>query len=89
MKSQNDINIVALINEEIKSAFIQQRDYLLKDAKQQISKVQDDNRRTYNLRRKQAQKFQLHGHQTNSVWPWSKTQTQISRTLQSHQAQTK
>ncbi|KFM67286.1 hypothetical protein X975_19101, partial [Stegodyphus mimosarum] len=60
MKSQNDINIAALIDEEIKSAFIQQRDDLRKDAKQQISKVQDDNRRTYNLRRKQAQKFQLH-----------------------------
>ncbi|GFU16495.1 transposon Ty3-I Gag-Pol polyprotein [Trichonephila clavipes] len=38
----------------------EQRDALRQDAKKQIYKVQDENRRTYNLRRRQAHKYQLH-----------------------------
>lgn len=60
MKSCHDIEIVKLINDEIIAQFQQNRDDLRKDAKKQIYKVQDENRRTYNLRRKQAQKFQVH-----------------------------
>ncbi|GFS75032.1 transposon Ty3-I Gag-Pol polyprotein [Trichonephila clavipes] len=40
--------------------FQEQRDALRQDAKKQIYKVQDENRRTYNLRRRQAHKYQLH-----------------------------
>ena len=59
MKSQQDTKLLDIINEEIQSAFLQQRDELRKDAKRQISKIQDENRRTYNLRRKPAQTFRL------------------------------
>ncbi|GFT71625.1 transposon Ty3-I Gag-Pol polyprotein [Trichonephila clavipes] len=38
----------------------EQRDALRQDAKKQIYKVQDENRRTYNLRRRQAHKYKLH-----------------------------
>ncbi|GFV72389.1 hypothetical protein TNCV_638511 [Trichonephila clavipes] len=52
MKSCQDIEIVELLNDEITDQFQQQRDALRQDAKKQIYKVQDENRRTYNLRRR-------------------------------------
>ncbi|GFW02873.1 transposon Tf2-6 polyprotein [Trichonephila clavipes] len=60
MKSCQDIEIVELLNDEITAQFQEQRDALRQDAKKQIYKVQDENHRTYNLRRRQAHKFQLH-----------------------------
>ncbi|GFT06181.1 hypothetical protein TNCV_1595801 [Trichonephila clavipes] len=60
MKSCQDIEIVELLNDEITAQFQEQRDALRQDAKKQIYKVQDENRRTYNLRRRQAHKYQLH-----------------------------
>ncbi|GFX52461.1 hypothetical protein TNCV_4324781 [Trichonephila clavipes] len=59
MKSCQDIEIVELLNDEITAQFQEQRDALRQDAKKQIYKVQDENRRTYNLRRRQAHKYQL------------------------------
>ncbi|GFX00124.1 retrovirus-related Pol polyprotein from transposon 297 [Trichonephila clavipes] len=60
MKSCQDIEIVELLNDEITAQFQEQRNALRQDAKKQIYKVQDENRRTYNLRRRQAHKYQLH-----------------------------
>ncbi|GFU26089.1 hypothetical protein TNCV_5105471 [Trichonephila clavipes] len=60
MKSCQDIEIVELLNDEITAQFQEQRDALRQDAKKQIYKVQDENRRTYNLRRREAHKYQLH-----------------------------
>ncbi|GFU56824.1 transposon Ty3-I Gag-Pol polyprotein [Trichonephila clavipes] len=60
MKSCQDVEIVELLNDEITAQFQEQRDALRQDAKKQIYKVQDENRRTYNLRRRQAHKYQLH-----------------------------
>ncbi|GFW59161.1 retrovirus-related Pol polyprotein from transposon 17.6 [Trichonephila clavipes] len=60
MKSCQDIEIVELLNDEITAQFQEQRDALRQDAKKQIYKVQDENRRTYNLRRRQAHKYILH-----------------------------
>ncbi|GFX22932.1 transposon Ty3-I Gag-Pol polyprotein [Trichonephila clavipes] len=60
MKFCQDIEIVDLLNDEITAQFQEQRDALRQDAKKQIYKVQDENRRTYNLRRRQAHKYQLH-----------------------------
>ncbi|GFW04112.1 putative transposable element [Trichonephila clavipes] len=60
MKSCQDIEIVELLNDEITAQFQEQRDALRQDAKKQIYKVQDENRGTYNLRRRQAHKYQLH-----------------------------
>ncbi|GFX45786.1 transposon Ty3-I Gag-Pol polyprotein [Trichonephila clavipes] len=54
------LQIVELLNDEITAQFQEQRDALRQDAKKQIYKVQDENRRTYNLRRRQARKYQLH-----------------------------
>ncbi|GFX43922.1 retrovirus-related Pol polyprotein from transposon 297 [Trichonephila clavipes] len=60
MKTCQDIEIVELLNDEITAQFQEQRDALRQDAKKQIYKVHDENRRTYNLRRRQAHKYQLH-----------------------------
>ncbi|GFV77912.1 hypothetical protein TNCV_661 [Trichonephila clavipes] len=60
MKSCQDIEIVELLNDEITAQFQEQRDALRQAAKKQIYKVQDENRRTYNLRRRQAHKYKLH-----------------------------
>ena len=59
MKSFHDIQFVHIINDEIKSAFLQQPHNLRKDAKTQTYKVQNENRHAYNLRQKHAQKYQL------------------------------
>ncbi|GFT05327.1 retrovirus-related Pol polyprotein from transposon 297 [Trichonephila clavipes] len=59
MKSCQDIETVELLNDETTAQFQEQRDALRQDAKKQFYKVQDENRRTYNLRRRQAHKYQL------------------------------
>ncbi|GFW20794.1 transposon Ty3-I Gag-Pol polyprotein [Trichonephila clavipes] len=60
IKSCQDIEIVQLLNDETTDQFQEQRGALRQDAKKQIYKVQDENRRTYNVRRRQAYKYQLH-----------------------------
>ncbi|GFW35689.1 transposon Ty3-I Gag-Pol polyprotein [Trichonephila clavipes] len=60
IKSCQGIEIVELLNDEITAQFQEQRDAFRQDAKQQIYKVQDENRRSHNLRRRQAHKYQLH-----------------------------
>ncbi|GFV45165.1 transposon Ty3-I Gag-Pol polyprotein [Trichonephila clavipes] len=55
-----DIEIVQLLNDAITAQFQQQCDALRQDAKKPIYKVQDENRRTYNLRRRQTHKYQQH-----------------------------
>ncbi|GFY25040.1 retrovirus-related Pol polyprotein from transposon 17.6 [Trichonephila clavipes] len=60
MKFCKDIEIVELLNDEITTQFQEKRDALRQDARKQIYKVQDENHRTYNLRRRQAHKYQLY-----------------------------
>ncbi|GFV72258.1 transposon Ty3-I Gag-Pol polyprotein [Trichonephila clavipes] len=60
MKSCQDIEIIQLLDDEITAQFQEQCDALRQDAKKQFYYVQDENRHTYNLRRRQAHKYQLH-----------------------------
>ncbi|GFY57062.1 transposon Ty3-I Gag-Pol polyprotein [Trichonephila inaurata madagascariensis] len=59
MKYCQDIEIAQLLNDEITAQSQQQRDALRQDDKKQIYKVQEKNRRTYNIWRRQAHKYQL------------------------------
>lgn len=59
MKSPQDLKITTLLNEEIQAAFTNARDELRQQARQQIQQVQDENKRTYNLRRKPHIPFKL------------------------------
>ncbi|GFT45851.1 transposon Ty3-I Gag-Pol polyprotein [Trichonephila clavipes] len=63
MKSCQDIEIVELLNDEVTAQFQEQRDALRQDAKSKSTKFKmriSLSRRTYNLRRRQAHKYQLH-----------------------------
>ncbi|GFU46887.1 transposon Ty3-I Gag-Pol polyprotein [Trichonephila clavipes] len=60
MKSCQNIEIVQLFNDEITAQSQQQRDAFRQDAKKQMYKVQEENRRTYNLRRGRAHNYQFH-----------------------------
>ncbi|GBO10219.1 hypothetical protein AVEN_268841-1 [Araneus ventricosus] len=59
MRDKTDLKLRELIEEEIRSNFQESRENLRKDAKQQILKVQESNRKTYNLRRKPPNKYKI------------------------------
>lgn len=59
MKTKNDAKISEIIDEEVTNEFLVQRDELRQAAKQQIDKVTEENRRTYNANRKEATKYKI------------------------------
>ena len=59
MRFNHDVNILDFINTEVQTEFQDSRDTLRTSAKQQILKVRNENRKTYNLRRKKPTEFQL------------------------------
>jgi len=59
MKQKSDLKIQELIEEEFKRDFMSTREMLRKEAKQQILKTQEQNKKTYNLRRKAAHKYKV------------------------------
>ncbi|GBL80741.1 Pro-Pol polyprotein [Araneus ventricosus] len=59
MREKTDLKIRELIEEEIRSNFQKLRENLRKGAKQQILKVQESNRKTYNLTRKPPNKYKI------------------------------
>ncbi|GFV25544.1 hypothetical protein TNCV_1148141 [Trichonephila clavipes] len=54
MKNPEDVMIRNLIEEESQEQLFQHRDNLRREAKQNILKIQEENRRTYNRKRKEA-----------------------------------
>ncbi|GFT13271.1 transposon Tf2-6 polyprotein [Trichonephila clavipes] len=54
MKNPEDVMIRNLLEEESQEQLFQQRDNLRREAKQNILKIQEENRRTYNRKRKEA-----------------------------------
>lgn len=59
MKQNNDILIKDALEEEFRLHFEQDRDQLRMKAKNQILKVQNENRKTYNLRRRKATEYKI------------------------------
>ncbi|CAD7013666.1 unnamed protein product [Ceratitis capitata] len=59
MRTADDFNIKNLIEDEIRQLHQEQRNDLRQQAKNQILKIQDENRKTYNLRRKEANQYAL------------------------------
>lgn len=59
MRDQTSNHIKQLIEDEIVKNFDEQRDELRKNARKQISKVQQENQKTYNLRRRRARRYQI------------------------------
>jgi len=55
----NHSNITELLKKELQEQFEKQCDIKRIQAKEQIIKVQEENRRTYNLKRKKPVKYKL------------------------------
>ena len=59
MRLKNDVKILDLINAEIQAEFNNARNELRNEAKRQFLKVQNENRKTYNLRHKRAAQYKI------------------------------
>lgn len=57
LKQKEDIKLIELLDEECRQHFMERRDNVRQAAKVQILKVQEENRRTYNRKRKEAQDY--------------------------------
>uniref|UniRef100_A0A0A1XBC7 Transposon Ty3-G Gag-Pol polyprotein n=1 Tax=Zeugodacus cucurbitae TaxID=28588 RepID=A0A0A1XBC7_ZEUCU len=57
MRTPDDLNIKQLIDEEIRLQYQEGRDEIRQHAKEQILKIQTENKKTYNLRRKPANQY--------------------------------
>lgn len=57
MKTNEDIEIYSLLQQECVDGFMQQREELRLMAKEQIAKVQEENARNYNKKRKESTKY--------------------------------
>ena len=56
---ETDLKLKEIIGEEMQDNFEESRDELRRRARTQILKVQDENRRTYNMRRRKAKCYKL------------------------------
>ena len=59
MRTKQDLLLKEVVEEMLIREFIKGRDELREKAKQQIIKTQEENRRTYNLRRREPNKYKL------------------------------
>ncbi|XP_059050983.1 uncharacterized protein LOC131851276 [Achroia grisella] len=59
MKQKEDLNIFSLLLEESRDEFVTNREETREQAKIQILKVQDENRRNYNKKRKESLKHNI------------------------------
>uniref|UniRef100_A0A1B0DPN9 Integrase catalytic domain-containing protein n=1 Tax=Phlebotomus papatasi TaxID=29031 RepID=A0A1B0DPN9_PHLPP len=59
MRDPADIHLTSILEEEFRNEFIESRDEMRRHAKQQILKVQAENKRTYDKRRKPPRKYHV------------------------------
>lgn len=59
MKTKEDIMLKELIEQEMIETFVRERDELRKRAKQQILTLREENKRTFNAKRKQATQYDV------------------------------
>lgn len=59
IKDKEDLKIKELLEEEIQDTFVKSRDDLREESKKQIVKIQEENKRTYNLRRKPSNRYKI------------------------------
>ncbi|KAL0832907.1 hypothetical protein ABMA28_000367 [Loxostege sticticalis] len=59
LKMKEDMKILEFLEEEGRMEFIQKRDEARREAKAQILRIQEENRRTYNKKRKEGEKYLL------------------------------
>lgn len=59
MRQKEDLHIIDMLNSATEEQFAKERDNLREEAKRNILKIQQENRKQYNLRRKPSTKYQL------------------------------
>lgn len=59
MRNKEDVKILELIEQEAVDQFSEAREILRQESKSQILKVQEENRKTYNLRRKKSKAYNV------------------------------
>lgn len=59
MRNKEDVSLNEILEEEVIRQFADDREEMRKECKKQILKVQEENKRTYNLRRKRPQKYRM------------------------------
>lgn len=59
MRQKEDLNILSMIKEESREEYVQDRRELRERAKVQILRIQEENRRSYNRKRKESAKYSI------------------------------
>lgn len=59
MKCKEDVEILNLLQQETISQFDEERERLRQKAKEQIQKIQEENRKSFNQKRKQSSKYEV------------------------------
>lgn len=59
MKTKEDVQLKQLIEQEVIESFMEDRESLRENAKQQIRSLKEENKRTYNAKRKPATQYQV------------------------------
>uniref|UniRef100_A0AAG5DQC0 RNA-directed DNA polymerase n=1 Tax=Anopheles atroparvus TaxID=41427 RepID=A0AAG5DQC0_ANOAO len=59
MKKHDDLELLRMLDEEIQAKFIEEREELRKVARDNIEKIQQDNKRQYDLRRRNVRQFRI------------------------------
>ena len=59
MRNKEDIKLRDLLVEEMMEEFQEQRDHMRQEAKKNIEKIQEENRRTYNRKRKKPPDYEV------------------------------
>ncbi|GFT94660.1 hypothetical protein TNCV_1990831 [Trichonephila clavipes] len=69
MRTKQDLEILKLLEEEIVETFTKNRETIREEAKRNILKMQEENCRNFNKKRKKAYQFSsgLHGEKKNQV----------------------
>lgn len=59
MRSKEDLRLKELLEQELQKRFVEDREELRVEAKTQILKTQNENQRSYNLRRRKPNNYKL------------------------------
>lgn len=59
MRLKTDVEVYELLEQENRDSFMLNREERRKDAKEQIQRIQEENRRTYNRKRKASVKYRI------------------------------
>ncbi|GBN36882.1 hypothetical protein AVEN_91999-1 [Araneus ventricosus] len=90
MKNKEDIKVNEVLHVEYLNHLMHERDEMRNDAKKNLLKVQEENLRNYDKKRKKStpvQSWRLRCSSANTVWDWLQAAMKIFRPLRSGERQ--